>query len=121
MAGRLKDYFQEYEVCGIAAHLGLLDEQGRPPAAAPASPVTVAATATGPETGPSAGPRTPVTVVVPCYNEEASLVYLGNTLRSVEAKLGSSYDLRFAFVDDASTDKTAVSSIVSSADRRTAR
>lgn len=110
MAGRLKDYFQEYEVGGIAAHLGLLDAQGRPPAAAPprlAAAVTPAKSTDAVVSSSSpAVARTPVTVVVPCHNEEAGLSYLGNTLRSVEAKLGDRYDLRFAFVDDASTDHT---------------
>jgi polysaccharide deacetylase family protein (PEP-CTERM system associated) len=108
MGDRLKDYFQEYEVGGIAAHLGLLDGRGRPPAAAPVKPVPVVTTeASGPHPPATrAEPGTPVTIVVPCFNEEASLRYLANTLRSVEAKLGDRYDLRFAFVDDASGDGT---------------
>lgn len=44
--------------------------------------------------------------MVPCYNEEQSLRYLSNTLDSVVRKLGSSYALRFVFVDDCSSDKT---------------
>ena len=48
----------------------------------------------------------PITVVIPCYNEELVLPYLANTLRSVEATLEKAYDLRFIFVDDCSTDKT---------------
>jgi polysaccharide deacetylase family protein (PEP-CTERM system associated) len=111
MAGRLKDYFQEYEVTGIAAHLGLLDEAGRPPAASGAGRAAVApeteATRIAAAPPSPAGPRTPVTVVVPCFNEEASLRYLANTLRSVDARLSGVYDLRFVFVDDASTDGTA--------------
>ena len=47
-----------------------------------------------------------VTVVVPCYNEEQSLPYLANTLRSVVAKWGRQYDFSFVFVDDCSTDRT---------------
>lgn len=112
MAGRLKDYFQEYEVRGIADHLGLLDEHGRLPAAMPAAvpastlPVEVQASPTASPGRVAGAPRTPVSVVVPCFNEEASLQYLANTLRSVEVKLGGTYDLRFVFVDDASTDGT---------------
>jgi polysaccharide deacetylase family protein (PEP-CTERM system associated) len=49
--------------------------------------------------------RTPVSVVIPCYNEELILPYLANTLASVREQL-SQYDLTFIFVDDKSTDGT---------------
>ncbi len=50
----------------------------------------------------------PVTVVIPCYNEESALPYLANTLRSVETNLrDSGYSPEFLFVDDASQDATA--------------
>ncbi|MEZ6124071.1 MAG: glycosyltransferase [Planctomycetaceae bacterium] len=54
----------------------------------------------------TAGDRIPVTVVVPCFNEEKSLVYLANTLTSVTRKLSDRYLPRFLFVDDCSTDDT---------------
>jgi glycosyltransferase involved in cell wall biosynthesis len=45
--------------------------------------------------------------VIPCYNEEASLPYLANTLRSVEAQLSkNNYLTNFIFVDDCSKDQT---------------
>ena len=47
----------------------------------------------------------PVTVVIPCYNEELILPYLANTLASVEAEL-TEYHITFVFVDDDSTDGT---------------
>lgn len=53
-----------------------------------------------------AGPRLPVTIVVPCYNEERSLHYLANTLAEVERELSFRYDVRFVFVDDCSRDRT---------------
>ena len=53
-----------------------------------------------------AGERVPVTVVVPCYDEELALPYLANTLGSVSAAMSSRYDLRYVFVDDCSTDGT---------------
>jgi len=49
--------------------------------------------------------RRAVTIVVPCYNEEVVIPYLNNTLERVRGSLGE-YDLRFVFVDDASTDRT---------------
>jgi polysaccharide deacetylase family protein (PEP-CTERM system associated) len=51
-------------------------------------------------------PRLPVTLVIPCYNEEESLPYLAKTLQSVEATLSPKYDLRYVFVDDCSKDRT---------------
>lgn len=62
-----------------------------------------------PATTPVAAPGrpTPVSVVVPCYNEEEILSYLGNTLRRVRDHLrGAGYDARFVLVDDGSTDRT---------------
>lgn len=50
--------------------------------------------------------RTPVTVIVPCYNEAPTVPHLARTLRSVETVLAPSYDLRFVFVDDGSVDGT---------------
>lgn len=50
--------------------------------------------------------KTPVTVLVPCYNEELVLPYLANTLKSVRKELGGPYDLHFLFVDDGSADHT---------------
>jgi polysaccharide deacetylase family protein (PEP-CTERM system associated) len=50
--------------------------------------------------------RIPVSVVIPCFNEEQTLPYLANTLRSVRAELGSIYDIKWILVDDRSTDST---------------
>ena len=47
-----------------------------------------------------------LSVVMPCYNEAASLGYLANTLQSMEAALGQRYAFQFLFVDDGSTDGT---------------
>lgn len=99
----LRDYFATYEVRGIAAHLGLDTTLDAARPAAPPAPAPLVVHTAAPEAGAA---RTPVTVVIPCYNEEASLPYLANTLKSVEATLAE-YDLRFLFVDDASRDQTA--------------
>lgn len=50
--------------------------------------------------------RTDITVVVPCYNEEKTLRYLANTLKSVTRRLSKNYRPRFLFVDDCSSDST---------------
>jgi polysaccharide deacetylase family protein (PEP-CTERM system associated) len=50
--------------------------------------------------------QTPVTVVIPCYNEAETLPYLANTLRSLEAEMREKYAPEFIFVDDCSEDGT---------------
>lgn len=56
---------------------------------------------------PAASPtRVPVTLVVPCFNEESVLPYLRNTLQRVDSDFASAYDLRYVFVDDGSSDGT---------------
>ena len=50
--------------------------------------------------------RTPVTIVVPCFNEERVLPYLENALQELAASFAATYRVRFLLVDDASTDGT---------------
>jgi polysaccharide deacetylase family protein (PEP-CTERM system associated) len=90
-----------YGSSSVAEHLGLLSEYE-------ASAYAQAALASIPEKQKKKrGRKIPVTVVIPCYNEEASLPYLANTLRSVETKLDTAgYNAHFIFVDDCSTDAT---------------
>jgi polysaccharide deacetylase family protein (PEP-CTERM system associated) len=112
MDGILRPYLETYRFTGIGDYLlrrGVELPRRLPaelPAAAGASLAARRATrcpAPEPEPLPS---RLPVTVVVPCYNEELTLPYLANTLRSVEAALAARYELRFVFVDDGSGDGT---------------
>lgn len=52
-------------------------------------------------------PSTPISVVIPCYNEEPTLPYLANTLRGLEKDFSANnYQANFIFVDDKSTDGT---------------
>lgn len=97
----LEDYLRTFQVTGIAAHLGL--HQG--PAEAPAAPAPRRKVVRKPACAP-AGARVPITVVVPCFNEERSLVYLSNTLRSVAAWLYPKYEVSYILVDDGSRDGT---------------
>ena len=47
--------------------------------------------------------------MIPCYDEEQTLPYLANTLRSVEQNLSEKgYEAKFIFVDDCSKDGTLV-------------
>ena len=50
--------------------------------------------------------KTPVSIIIPCFNEESTLPYLANTLLSVEETLSERYKPTFIFVDDCSTDQT---------------
>lgn len=48
----------------------------------------------------------PITIVVPCYNEEEGLPYLAERLRAVAADFGAKHPLSVILVDDGSTDAT---------------
>lgn len=71
----------------------------------------LAVTAPAPVPAPAAvaaagGSGEPVTVVVPCFNEERVLPYLANTLARLAERLAPRWDLRFVLVDDGSQDET---------------
>ncbi|MEO6654697.1 MAG: glycosyltransferase, partial [Pyrinomonadaceae bacterium] len=56
---------------------------------------------------PTPKTQTPVSILIPCYNEEEALPYLANTLRGVETALTEhGYSANFIFVDDRSKDET---------------
>jgi polysaccharide deacetylase family protein (PEP-CTERM system associated) len=99
----IKEYFRRYDfVCG-AEYLGV-KEQAKALEAKRGSGRAVEKIVVSGKTNKA---RTPVTVVIPCYNEEPTLPYLANTLRSVEQELGEKYSANFIFVDDKSSDNTA--------------
>ncbi len=110
----LKEYFSKYKFVGGAEYLGLSTslEEATTPALGQAQTmrapaIEISSGLTEPQqVSPASDGRTPVSIVVPCFNEELALHYLSNTLKSVEARLEKDYDLRFIFVDDCSTDKT---------------
>jgi polysaccharide deacetylase family protein (PEP-CTERM system associated) len=108
MSSRLRDVLVARRSASIAAHLGLR------PAHRPAHGASNGSSgghhrpdlgALSPQDG--ARPRpTPVTLVVPCFNEEQSLRYLERTLESLQATYRALYSFGFIFVDDCSTDGT---------------
>ncbi|MBA2735655.1 MAG: glycosyltransferase [Pyrinomonadaceae bacterium] len=55
---------------------------------------------------PKTSDQKPISIIIPCYNEEAALPYLANTLRSVSTELSGNYKPEFIFVDDCSRDAT---------------
>ena len=50
--------------------------------------------------------RVPVTLVIPCFNEESSLPYLYRTMQHLRFTLSRNWDLKVLFVDDCSCDNT---------------
>ena len=99
----IKENLQKYDFCDAAEFLGIKSE---PPAIADGLNVIEANI----EIKPSATADVsdlPISIVIPCYNEEASLPYLANTLRSVEKNLSEKgFQPNFVFIDDDSKDET---------------
>lgn len=89
-----------YKCTGIARHLGLTDglKQVRQPPSEPVPPVAPI------QPGEN---LTPISIVIPCYNETESLPYLAKTLASVETRLNDiGFTSELIFVDDKSQDDT---------------
>lgn len=97
MPERLREYLQRYPFVAIRDYLGLASQ----PAIVAGADLRVERDAPSP-----AAPTTPVTIVVPCFNEEKVLPYLANTLRLAEQALAPSFRPEYVFVDDRSTDNT---------------
>jgi polysaccharide deacetylase family protein (PEP-CTERM system associated) len=121
MAQILRYYFERYRFTSIEDYLGLAVVPASAPrvhvAERPAlrrtTPIPIRGSAAGgrgiriDRTGlPAVADRTPISIVIPCYNEELILPYLANTLETVEQRMGELYDVRFVLIDDASTDGT---------------
>jgi polysaccharide deacetylase family protein (PEP-CTERM system associated) len=122
MADILEDYLKSYSFTGIADYLDLdfrhrkapqlsaaldvennLPSQPRAASCTTRESIRVSAVTTD---ATASKRREPVSIIVPCFNEELALPYLCNTLKSVEQELEQDYDLQFIFVDDHSTDNT---------------
>jgi polysaccharide deacetylase family protein (PEP-CTERM system associated) len=99
MPARLRYYMSHYAFEPIRDRLGLAAEPA--PVRARAELPTAPAAALAPGVV-----RTPVTLVVPCFNEQSVLPYLRNTLRRVAEDMAATYDVRYLFVDDGSSDDT---------------
>ena len=110
MAPMLRHYFQQYRFTSIGDRLGIESR----PASAEALAASALAEANRQQelrdapvviaTHESA--RTPISIVIPCFNEELILPYLSNTLVGVQAELSREHDVHFVFVDDGSSDGT---------------
>lgn len=107
MRDRLRFYLHRYRFTTIADHLRLVPV-ARPAPCAPrvivsdpmASPPVAAPIPAG------AAPALPLTLLVPCFNEEATLPYLANTLKRFAERTRGRFALSYVFVDDGSRDRT---------------
>lgn len=50
--------------------------------------------------------RIPISVIVPCFNEEEGIPFLASNLESLKTDLQSQYQVQFVIVDDGSKDQT---------------
>lgn len=96
----IKEYLSKYDFVGGADFLGIKENL-------PIAENFVAAVEPIKARSPKPQSIVPVSIVIPCYEEELTLPYLANTLRSVAGRLTEKgYESNFIFVDDASQDKT---------------
>jgi Glycosyl transferase family 2/Domain of unknown function (DUF3473) len=111
MPARLEQFLTPYRFTTVAQHLGLDYARQVSPVDTVRSEIRSSSQRMAPQ-APVAVRRmqstdpTPVTVVVPCFNESQSLRYLNNTLQSLSNTLSEDYAFTFVFVDDGSTDDT---------------
>ena len=111
MATMLRYYFEQYRFTSIGDRLGI---EGVPASAEVLAEAALAAAtaherelrAIPVEIIPDDRARTPISIVIPCFNEELILPYLSNTLVGVEAELAKEHAVHFVFVDDGSSDGT---------------
>ncbi len=106
MGDIVRYYMGKYRFTGIADYLGIPAAQADVNPSAEPHEGTVSLHGKHDPADEGSTARVPVTVVVPCFNEELILPYLSNTLLNVDSKLGRDYGLRYLFVDDGSVDGT---------------
>jgi len=101
----VRDLLGRYDFDSIVSYMGLEDYAAEQPPKPEAKRADIAESSVN--KSPSVTELTPVTIVVPCYNEQETLPYLAKTLKGVESELSSlNYSMRLIFVDDKSTDAT---------------
>lgn len=107
MPGRIASYLSRFEFTNPETALHLDVPELAPERGATSAPELTADVGAKPASAvvPSS-PAKPVTVVIPCYNEEATLKYLSNTLDRFVASADDAFDFSFVFVDDGSKDAT---------------
>jgi polysaccharide deacetylase family protein (PEP-CTERM system associated) len=96
----LPRYFEDAPFVSVSEYLGVTSD------AETRSRAHVARLQLPAEDASAQRPSTPVSVVVPCYNEHDTLPYLSNSLEELVRRARNKYAFEFVFVDDHSTDET---------------
>lgn len=99
MKRRVERYLRTYSYQSIASHLGL-KPQGI------SLPEEISDLATQSRVNSVHAATKPVTIVVPCYQEQDAIPYLANALNTFEQEHGADYAISYIFVDDGSQDAT---------------
>jgi hypothetical protein len=103
MPDRIRYYLKQYAFESIGDHLKLATADAVPVRNAPlTSPSPLAAVAPA----SADGARLPISLIIPCYNEEATLGYTANTLRAFAEEARNQFNISYVFIDDGSQDRT---------------
>ncbi len=98
----IREILQKYEFCDTAEFLGIKSE----PSASANGLTAAIEPSLKPFATANSSDKTSISIVIPCYNEQETLPYLANTLRTLETELREYYTPEFIFVDDCSKDET---------------
>jgi polysaccharide deacetylase family protein (PEP-CTERM system associated) len=103
-----EDYFRRLKFCSVASYLDL--QAGPAPAPRELRPERIETrTPSAARVEPAAGPvgrPTPVSLVVPLYNEDETVMYLRRTLDGLRQQSLGRFEWQIVLVDDGSTDQT---------------
>ena len=102
MPDRIAYFLSQYPFTSISHYLGLEQSSATPTR----ETVEIVSAPLVQDATSDTTPARDITVVVPCYNEEASLSYLAKALDHFIAASAAKLALRFVFVDDGSSDST---------------
>ena len=101
MQDRIRYFLDRYDFTSVQDYLEL-----SPAILAPAPLVPISGSDRSPTGVAESNLGTYVSIVVPCFNEEASVAYLERTLSEFSETTMGNLRLEFVFVDDGSTDAT---------------
>lgn len=106
MKDKVQNYLDEYNFVAIAEYLNLSPAKSVEIIQSPGMSTEPEMEAEIPDNAQLADSGAPLTLIVPCYNEEKSLPYLKKTLESFQQKSLGVFKLSYIFVDDGSADST---------------
>jgi polysaccharide deacetylase family protein (PEP-CTERM system associated) len=103
----IREILQKYEFCDTAEFLGMKTSNSRfQMLDSEADQSEIWNSKSEINQKPKTEAQKPISIVIPCYNEQETLPYLANTLRTLETELREDYTPEFIFVDDRSKDAT---------------